>query len=76
MFKKSERVHTQEQIAHYKERCTLLYDAVEYNMPVAIVTGANKGIGFGIVRALCKKFQGDVYLTARDEARGLVGYIC
>ena len=45
-------------------------------MPVAIVTGANKGIGFGIVRALCKKFQGDVYLTARDEARGLVGDIC
>merc|ERR1712142_1375569 len=28
------------------------------------------GIGFGIVRALCKKFQGDVYLTSRDEARG------
>jgi len=40
-------------------------------MPVAIVTGANKGIGFGIVRALCKKFNGEVYLTARDEARGL-----
>merc|ERR1712212_623322 len=33
--------------------------------------GANKGIGFGIVRGLCKKFEGDVYLTARDEARGL-----
>ena len=76
MFIKSERVHTQEQIAHYKERCTLLYDTVAYTMPVAIVTGANKGIGFGIVRALCKKFQGDVYLTARDEARGLVGDIC
>ena len=41
-------------------------------MAVAIVTGANKGIGFGIVRALCKKFQGDVYLTSRDEARGQV----
>ena len=40
--------------------------------PVAIVTGANKGIGFGIVRGLCKKFEGDVYLTARDETRGLV----
>jgi len=39
-------------------------------MAVAIVTGANKGIGFGIVRALCKKLQGDVYLTSRDEARG------
>ena len=43
-------------------------------MPVAIVTGSNKGIGFGIVRALCKKFNGEVYLTARDEARGLVIY--
>ena len=39
-------------------------------MPVAVVTGSNKGIGFGIVRALCKQFSGDVYLTARDEARG------
>merc|ERR1712106_679139 len=40
-------------------------------MPVAVVTGANKGIGYGIVRALCKQFQGDVFLTARDQARGL-----
>ena len=40
-------------------------------MPVAVVTGSNKGIGFGIVRGLCKKFKGDVYLTSRDEARGL-----
>ena len=39
-------------------------------MPVAIVTGSNKGIGFAIVRSLCKKFQGDVYLTSRDEGRG------
>ena len=39
-------------------------------MPVAVVTGSNKGIGFGIVRALCKKFEGDVYLTSRDETRG------
>ena len=31
-----------------------------------------KGVGFGVVRAICKKFDGDVYLTARDEARGLV----
>ena len=43
-------------------------------MPVAVVTGSNKGIGFGIVRALCKKYDGDVYLTARDEARGLVRF--
>ncbi|KAJ6662440.1 hypothetical protein lerEdw1_011853 [Lerista edwardsae] len=38
--------------------------------PVAVVTGSNKGIGFAIVRALCKKFSGDVYLTSRDIERG------
>ena len=37
---------------------------------VALVTGANKGIGFVIVRDLCRRFSGDVVLTARDEARG------
>jgi len=37
---------------------------------VAVVTGSNKGLGFAIVRALCKQFDGDVYLTARDEGRG------
>ncbi|KAM3605702.1 uncharacterized protein V6R79_003210 [Siganus canaliculatus] len=37
---------------------------------VAIVTGGNKGIGLAIVRAFCKQFQGDVYLTARDAGRG------
>ncbi|XP_002734824.1 carbonyl reductase [NADPH] 1-like [Saccoglossus kowalevskii] len=37
---------------------------------VAVVTGSNKGIGFAIVRALCKEFDGYVYLTARDEERG------
>lgn len=35
------------------------------------VTGGNKGIGFAIVRALCKQYDGNVYLTARDVARGL-----
>ncbi|KAG0426600.1 hypothetical protein HPB47_026304, partial [Ixodes persulcatus] len=34
------------------------------------VTGGNKGIGFCIVKFLCQKFDGDVYLTARDEKRG------
>lgn len=38
---------------------------------VAVVTGSNKGIGLAIVRGLCKKFKGDVYLTARSEERGL-----
>ncbi|AWP14653.1 putative carbonyl reductase [Scophthalmus maximus] len=37
---------------------------------VAVVTGSNKGIGLAIVRALCGQFQGDVYITARDEGRG------
>lgn len=37
---------------------------------VAIVTGANKGIGLAIVRVLCNKFNGDVVLTARNESRG------
>ncbi|VFV41762.1 carbonyl reductase, partial [Lynx pardinus] len=42
---------------------------------VALVTGANKGIGFATVRNLCQQFFGDVFsgdvvLTARDEARG------
>nr|KAF6473450.1 carbonyl reductase 1 [Rousettus aegyptiacus] len=37
---------------------------------VALVTGANKGIGLSIVRHLCRQFSGDVVLTARDAARG------
>ncbi|XP_022238492.1 carbonyl reductase [NADPH] 1-like [Limulus polyphemus] len=37
---------------------------------VAVVTGANKGIGFAIVKSLCTKFKGDIILTARDEIRG------
>ncbi|KAK7072778.1 hypothetical protein SK128_004133 [Halocaridina rubra] len=38
---------------------------------IAVVTGGNKGIGFGIMKELCAKFDGLVYLTARDEGRGL-----
>ncbi|KAK3099904.1 hypothetical protein FSP39_011527 [Pinctada imbricata] len=34
------------------------------------VTGGNKGIGYGVVRGLCKGFDGDVYLTARNEELG------
>ncbi|VVD01737.1 carbonyl reductase [NADPH] 3-like [Leptidea sinapis] len=37
---------------------------------VAIVTGGNRGIGFEIVKGLCLKYDGIVYLTARDEDRG------
>ena len=36
---------------------------------VAIVTGANKGIGYTVVQALCKQFDGDVFLTGRSEER-------
>ncbi|CAB1333043.1 unnamed protein product, partial [Coregonus sp. 'balchen'] len=38
---------------------------------VAVVTGANKGIGLAIVRELCKaKFSREVILTARNEKLG------
>ncbi|XP_004697002.1 carbonyl reductase [NADPH] 1 [Echinops telfairi] len=37
---------------------------------VALVTGANKGIGFAITRELCRHFSGDVVLAARDAERG------
>jgi len=37
---------------------------------VAVVTGSNKGIGFAIVKGLCKQFSGNVYLTARNEEAG------
>ena len=57
--------HTKEQ-----ERQTFKNLPLTLKMPVAIVTGSNKGIGLGIVRALCKQFKGEVYLTSRDEARG------
>uniref|UniRef100_A0A3Q1FCM1 Carbonyl reductase [NADPH] 1-like n=1 Tax=Acanthochromis polyacanthus TaxID=80966 RepID=A0A3Q1FCM1_9TELE len=40
------------------------------SVKVAVVTGSNKGIGLAIVRALCKQYQGDVYLTSRDVGRG------
>lgn len=38
---------------------------------VAVVTGANKGIGFGIVKNLCQHpFNGDVVLCSRNEELG------
>jgi NAD(P)-dependent dehydrogenase (short-subunit alcohol dehydrogenase family) len=39
---------------------------------VAVVTGANQGLGFALVESLCRAFgPGDtVYLTARDDGRG------
>nr|XP_034830940.1 carbonyl reductase [NADPH] 3-like [Maniola hyperantus] len=37
---------------------------------VAVVTGSNKGIGFTIVKGLCQRFDGVVFLTSRDETRG------
>lgn len=38
---------------------------------VAVVTGSNQGIGFATVKALCSYFEGSVYLTSRNEERGL-----
>ncbi|KAK4885654.1 hypothetical protein RN001_001925 [Aquatica leii] len=40
------------------------------NEKIAVVTGANKGIGFAIVKGLCEKFKGKVYLTARNVELG------
>ncbi|XP_046492056.1 carbonyl reductase [NADPH] 1-like [Neodiprion pinetum] len=37
---------------------------------IAVVTGANKGIGYAIVKDLCREFDGVVYLTSRNEERG------
>ena len=37
---------------------------------IAVVSGSNKGIGLAVVRALCKLFHGEVYLTARNDGRG------
>ncbi|CAK1595442.1 unnamed protein product [Parnassius mnemosyne] len=37
---------------------------------VAIVTGANKGLGYALVKELCKNYNGIVYLTSRDKERG------
>ena len=39
---------------------------------VAVVTGANQGLGFSLVEALCKQLDTNacVYLTARNPARG------
>lgn len=34
------------------------------------MTGSNKGIGFEVVKGLCEKFPGIVYLTARSTERG------
>uniref|UniRef100_A0A646QFS3 carbonyl reductase (NADPH) n=1 Tax=Hemiscolopendra marginata TaxID=943146 RepID=A0A646QFS3_9MYRI len=37
---------------------------------IAVVTGGNKGIGYSIVKELCSKFDGIVYLTARNVKLG------
>ncbi|XP_065834990.1 carbonyl reductase [NADPH] 1-like [Oscarella lobularis] len=37
---------------------------------VAIITGANRGIGYAIVKALASAFDGDVLLTARNSKLG------
>ena len=37
---------------------------------VAVVSGSNRGVGLGVVRSLCKRFDGDVYLTSRNVENG------
>ncbi|XP_061175701.1 uncharacterized protein LOC133184631 [Saccostrea echinata] len=37
---------------------------------VAVVTGANRGLGLELVRQLCKTFDGDVILTSRMTDKG------
>ncbi|XP_026683010.1 uncharacterized protein LOC103514164 [Diaphorina citri] len=44
--------------------------SVDPSERVAVVTGANKGLGFGIVKSLCEQFDGYIYLTARDKKKG------
>ena len=39
-------------------------------MKVAIVTGANRGIGLATVRNIIPLFEGHVYLTSRSEEQG------
>lgn len=39
---------------------------------IAVVTGGNKGIGYGIVKELCSKFNGRVYLTDKDDGTASV----
>lgn len=42
----------------------------ETQTKVAVVTGSNKGIGYEVVKQLCKRFNGKVYLTSRNEENG------
>jgi len=47
-----------------------IHRSTDMSPKVAIVTGANKGIGLAVVRALCQQFEGTVYLTARNAELG------
>lgn len=51
----------------------LIFNMYKYQswLPIIFqVTGGNKGIGYAIVKGLCERYDGVVYLTARDEGRG------
>jgi carbonyl reductase 1 len=47
-----------------------MFAVVDDDMFAHQVTGSNKGIGFAIVKELCSKFNGEVYLTSRNIERG------
>lgn len=62
--------HGRVAVASYKQTSYIKTQQLTAVVFVLQVTGANKGIGYGIVRELAAKFDGVVYLTSRDEGRG------
>lgn len=38
---------------------------------IAVVTESSYGLGFAIIKSLCQKYEGTVYMTAKSESNGL-----
>jgi len=55
-------------LSRFPERCSLM---PKHEQRIALVTGANKGIGFEVVRQLAQKGY-HVFLSARDEKAGRI----